>query len=391
MPAKRLPALKTILSVIGLLLVAVLPMRVQAFDIEIKKPRDAVLESMIGEMIMVGFSGYRITDSDVIGVHDQLTEGTIGGVVLYPENIGPPDQLRALTSFLHNARSVPVPFIAVDQEGGLVQRLTRSNGHLYIPSAWKVGRNPSFSDPDSAMRLYAGMAKDLAEAGFNLNFGPVVDLNLNPSNPVIGQRERSFGADPNTVTQLARAFIRAHRDAGIVTVAKHFPGHGSSWADSHKTLADISDTWREIELEPYRKLAQDGLLDAVMVGHLYHPRFSDGDRLPASLSVRAINALRAEGYIGFQGVVVSDDIEMGAVREDYSLEERVIKSVNAGTDLVVFSNEKSHDPELGMKVHAIMSDAVKNGRIPRARIEQAYGRIMLLKRRLMQNDLAGKW
>jgi beta-N-acetylhexosaminidase len=380
-----------ILSAMSLLLVAALSIRAEAFDIELKSPPDVVLESMIGQMIMVGFSGYRITDSGVIGVRDQLADGTIGGVVLYPANIGPPDQLRALTAFLRDTRPTPVPFIAVDQEGGLVQRLTRQNGHLYIPSAWKVGRNPSFSDPESAVRLYAGMAKDLAEAGFNLNFGPVVDLNLNPANPVIGQRERSFGADPNTVTQLARAFIVAHRDAGIVTVAKHFPGHGSSRADSHKTLADISDTWREIELEPYRQLAKDGMLDAVMIGHLYHPRFSDGARLPASLSRRAITALRAKGYIGFQGVVVSDDMEMGAVRGEYSLEERLIKAVNAGTDLIVFSNEKSHDSELGVKVHTVMSEAVKDGRISRARIEQAYGRIMLLKRRLMQNDLAGKW
>ena len=391
MLAKRLAAMPKILSVMSLLLVAPLSSRAEAFDIELKKPPDTVLESMIGQMIMVGFSGYRITDSDVIRVRDQLADGTVGGVVLYPENIGTPDQLRALTAFLRDARPTPVPFIAVDQEGGLVQRLTRQNGHLYIPSAWKVGRNPSFSDPESAVRLYAGMAKDLAEAGFNLNFGPVVDLNLNPDNPVIGQRERSFGADPNTVTQLARAFIVAHRDAGIVTVAKHFPGHGSSRADSHKTLADISDTWREIELEPYRQLAKDGLLDAVMIGHLYHPRFSDGARLPASLSRRAITALRAKGYIGFQGAVVSDDMEMGAVRGEYSLEERVIKAVNAGTDLIVFSNEKSHDPELGVKVHTVMSEAVKDGRISRVRIEQAYGRIMLLKRRLMQNDLAGKW
>jgi beta-N-acetylhexosaminidase len=391
MLAKRFAAMKKIWSALSLLLVAALSIRAEAFDIEIKSPPDVVLESMIGQMIMVGFSGYRITDSDVVRVRDQLAEGTIGGVVLYPENIGPPDQLRALTGFLRDARPTPIPFIAVDQEGGLVQRLTQRNGHLYIPSAWKVGRNPSFSDPESAVRLYAGMAKDLAQAGFNLNFGPVVDLNLNPSNPVIGQRERSFGADPNTVTQLARAFIEAHRDAGVVTVAKHFPGHGSSRADSHKTLADISDTWREIELEPYRQLAKDGLLDAVMIGHLYHPRFSDGVRMPASLSHRAVTALRAKGYIGFQGVVVSDDMEMGAVRDDYSLEERVIKSVKAGTDLIVFSNEKSHDPELGVKVHTIMSQAVKDGRISRPRIEQAYGRIMLLKRRLMQNDLAGKW
>ncbi len=128
-----------------------------------------------------------------------------------------------------------------------------------------------------------------------------------------------------------------------------------------------------------------------MIGHLYHPRFSDGARLPASLSGRAIQALREKGYIGFQGVVVSDDMEMGAVREDYSLEERVLKAVNAGTDLLVFSNEQSRDNELGVKIHAIIAEAVRDGRISRARIEQAYGRIRLLKRRLMEHDLPGKW
>ena len=150
-------------------------------------------------------------------------------------------------------------------------------------------------------------------------------------------------------------------------------------------------TWREIELEPYRTLAKDGLLDVVMIGHLYHPRFSDGARLPASLSGRAMQALRAKGYIGFKGVVVSDDMEMGAVRDHYSLEERVIKAVNAGTDLLVFSNVKSRDPELGPKIHAVIADAVRDGRISRARIEQAYGKIRLLKRRLAEKDLSGKW
>jgi beta-N-acetylhexosaminidase len=235
------------------------------------------------------------------------------------------------------------------------------------------------------------MAEQLAHAGFNLNFGPVVDLNLNPSNPVIGQRHRSFGADPTIVTMLARAFIIAHRNANIVTVAKHFPGHGSSRVDSHKSLADVSKTWEEIELEPYRALANDGLLDAVMIGHLYHPRFSDGEKVPASLSSRAVKALRAEGYIGFDGVVVSDDMEMSAVSDDFSLDERVVKAINAGTDILIFSNVTLQDTELGPKLHAIIAEAVRDGRIPRARIEKAYGKVMLLKRRLAQKDLSGKW
>ncbi|MGB6905883.1 MAG: glycoside hydrolase family 3 N-terminal domain-containing protein, partial [Methyloceanibacter sp.] len=121
------------------------------------------------------------------------------------------------------------------------------------------------------------------------------------------------------------------------------------------------------------------------------PRFSDGDRLPASLSARAIEALRAKGYIGFRGVVVSDDLEMGAVRLDHALAERVILAVNAGIDLLVFSNVKSRERELGVTIHAIIADAVRDGRIARARIEVAYGKIGLLKRRLMQHDLPGKW
>jgi beta-N-acetylhexosaminidase len=343
------------------------------------------LDAMIGQMIMIGFEGRSERAPGVVAAHDQLAKGVIGGVVLYPDNIGSPEQLRTLTTYLHDAKSWPLPFIAVDQEGGLVQRLS---GHRYFPSARSVGANPSFAAAQAAERLYQTMADHQAKAGFNLNFGPVVDLSLNPDNYVIVQRNRSFGADPNTVATLAGAFIRAHREAGIATVAKHFPGHGSSFADSHKILADISGTWQESELEPYRTLAKEGLLDGVMVGHLYHPRFSDGAKLPASLSGRAVAALRDTG---FRGVVVSDDMEMGAVRDDYSLEERVVKAVNAGTDLLVFSNVKLRDAELGAKLQAIIANAVREGRISRSRIEKAYGKIMLLKRRIAEHDLSGKW
>jgi beta-N-acetylhexosaminidase len=380
---------KTLLAAIFLLTARMVG--AEGSEIEAKDKEAKLLDAMIGQMIMVGFLGSSERDRGVIAVRDQLAKGIIGGVVLYPENIGSQDQLRALTAYLRNAKSSPHPFIAVDQEGGHVQRLRRRNGHSYFPSALSVGRNPSFASLESAVKLYTTMAEQLAHAGFNLNFGPVVDLNLNPSNPVIGQRHRSFGADPTIVTMLARAFIIAHRNANIVTVAKHFPGHGSSRVDSHKSLADVSKTWEEIELEPYRALANDGLLDAVMIGHLYHPRFSDGEKVPASLSSRAVKALRAEGYIGFDGVVVSDDMEMSAVSDDFSLDERVVKAINAGTDILIFSNVTLQDTELGPKLHAIIAEAVRDGRIPRARIEKAYGKVMLLKRRLAQKDLSGKW
>ncbi len=244
-----------------------------------------------------------------------------------------------------------------------MQRLTRRNGYVYFPSARNVGRDPKLRTEDGALRLYGRMAKELASAGINLNFGPVVDLNTNPANPVIGRRKRSFGSDPKTVTELARAFIIAHRDANVLTSPKHFPGHGSSRSDSHKVLPDISRTWRESELDPYRLLAKEGLLDMVMVGHLYHPRFSDGETVPTSLSARAISALRAKGYIGFRGVVVSDDMEMGAMRKAYTVPERAVMAINAGTDIIVFSNVISKDAGLGPKIHATILDAVRDGRI----------------------------
>jgi beta-N-acetylhexosaminidase len=349
---------------------------------------DGELDRMIGQTIMVGFSGRSEHDPGVKAVRDELAKGLIGGVVLYPENVGSVRQLRLLTAYLLNANSTLVPFVAVDQEGGRVQRLDRRTGHTHYPSAQAMGRDAALS-PEKARRIYGAMANELAAAGININFGPVLDLGLNPWNGVIARRKRSYGPDPNTVTSLARSFITAHREANVATAAKHFPGHGSSWTESHKMLPDISQSWQESELEPYVSLSRDRLLDMVMVGHLYHPRFSDGDRLPSSLSASAIKALRADGYIGFHGVVVSDDMEMGAVRERYSLTERVVRALNAGVDLLVFSNVKSHDTDLGAKLHGIIADAVRDGRIPRARIESAYQRIAALKRRLMAHDLAG--
>ncbi len=168
----------------------------------------ALLDRMIGQMIMVGFPGAGERDKGVAAVRDELAAGTIGGVVLYPENIGRPRQLRNLTAFLANAKSELVPLIAVDQEGGQVQRLTRRNGNIYFPSARDVAARPKLKTHDGALHLYEAMGRELAGAGINVNFGPVLDLNVNPQNPVIGKRKRSYGTDPTTVANLARGLHR---------------------------------------------------------------------------------------------------------------------------------------------------------------------------------------
>ena len=349
------------------------------------------LDRMIGQMILVGFPGSSRRDAGVIAVCEQLARGTVGGVLLFPENIRSAANLRALATYLAGASKELAPFIAVDQEGGLVQRLSRRNGHAYFPAAKKVAHDPKLNTPEGAFGLYKRMADGLAKGGINLNFGPVVDLAVNPGNTVIVRRKRSYGADPKVVTALAGAFIAAHREANVITAVKHFPGHGSSWSDSHKALPDITKSWREAEIEPYVLLSRQGLLDMVMVGHLYHPRFSDGDEIPASLSERAVRALRTPGYIGFRGVIVSDDMEMGAVRGRMRFDDAIVKAVNAGVDLLVFSNVKGRDPKIGEKVHAAIAQAVKDGRISPRTIEDAYQRIALLKRRMMRRDLADTW
>lgn len=349
------------------------------------------LRAKIGQTIMIGFPGRSESDPGVKAIRAQLQEGTVGGVVLFPDNITGKAQLKALIAALRETRSDLPPFIAVDQEGGAVQRLRARKGFGWFPSAALVGKNPSLDSQEIAGAIYAEMAAELAELGFNMNLGPVVDINTNPSNPVIGARGRSFGGDPDTVAPIAAAFINAHHAANVATVAKHFPGHGSSTVDSHRKLADVSHSWRDLELEPYRRLALQGLLDAVMIGHLYHPRFSDLERLPASLSAKTVDVLRASDGIGFDGVVMSDDLEMGAIRDAFAPEEAAVRAIKAGTDIVVFSNIERGDLNFGARIHDALAVAVCDGRLGAARIEEAYRRIVRLKEQLKTKTLPRAW
>ena len=351
----------------------------------------ARVSAMIGQTIMVGFAGRREQDPGVRAVVAQLRDGTVGGVVLFPNNIGDRAQLKALIDVLRSAPSGLPPFIGVDQEGGAVQRLRARRGFEWFPSAKLVGENPSLDSQEIAEEIYSQMAAELAGLGFNMNLGPVVDLNTNPNNPVIGARGRSFGGTSDIVSPMAAAFINAHHAANIATVAKHFPGHGSSAVDSHRTLADISQTWQEEELDPYRRLMLQGLLDGVMMGHLYHPRFSDLEDLPTSLSAKAAAVLRRSDGLGFDGVIVSDDMDMGAIVEAFSPEEAAVRAIRAGTDIVIFSNIERGDPVFGARLHQALVKAVCDGRLGEARIEEAYRRIVRLKEQLKTSTLPRAW
>jgi len=227
------------------------------------------------------------------------------------------------------------------------------------------------------------MARQVAALGFSVNFGPVADLNVNPNNQVIAKFGRAFGKSAEIVAAYDAAFVEAHHEAGLITALKHFPGHGSSTADSHEGFVDISKSWSSKELEPYKILFGQGYADMVMVGHLYHRDYAPpgADKLPASLSPEWITGVLRQ-QLGFKGVVISDDLEMGAIRKIYDLHDTVVQAVKAGTDVLLFSNTVTPSGALADKVRGILVDEAESDPAFRARIEASYARIVALKSRI---------
>lgn len=340
--------------------------------------RAQTLEQMAGQMIVVGFQGDSAEDRSVVAMRDALAAGRIGGVMYLKINVASLDAVREMNAAFRAASPDLVPFITLDQEGGAVERLTRDVGFTELPSAEEVARNNS---PEGAGALYDDMAEQIAALGFTVNFGPVADLNLNPANQIIARFGRAFSADPSVVANFAVRFIQAHWAHNLWTSLKHFPGHGSSTADSHEGFVDISETWQPEELEPYRRLFAAGYEDFVMVGHLYHRDYAEGDaQTPSSLSHRWVTeVLRDE--LGFQGVTISDDLEMGAIRDHFSLRETVTQAVHAGLDVLLFSNTADYRIGLADEIRAILVSEAESDPAFAARIEESYGRIVALKSR----------
>lgn len=330
----------------------------------------------IGGLLVVGFSGTRPGDPGVEAVARALRAGRIGGVILFDENIASPRQAAALVAHLRDAapRARP-PIIAIDEEGGGVQRLTAGKGFASEPSAMRMARSRT---PAEARDIYLRMARELAALGVTLNLAPVVDLDLNSGNTVISRARRSYGADPGVVEAYARAFITAHREAGVRTAIKHWPGHGSSDGDTHLRPVDITATYAPREHRPFAALVAAGAADAIMVGHLGHARFDGTGATPASLSPAAIAALRQE--TGFTGPVITDDLTMSAVSHRYAAGEAAAIALAAGNDLVLVGPPRAAaGVNTAAVVHASLVEAVLAGRLSPARIGEAYRRVRPLR------------
>jgi beta-N-acetylhexosaminidase len=338
------------------------------------------IDNLIGNMLIMGFVGKAAHELNVEKVLSYLKNGLLGGVILYRYNIDSPEQLKELTSAIKEAS--PNAFIAVDQEGGRVQRLTKEKGFTGFPSAYEVGTTLTLEEASS---LYQNMASELYNNGVNLNFAPVVDIasTENPC-PVIGGLNRSFSDNVDNIVNYTTTCIDSHHANKVFTAIKHFPGHGLAKGDTHLGMVDVTETAREFELEPFYKLIEQNKTDMVMTAHVINQHI-DQDK-PITLSPVALKQLLRDK--GYDGVIVTDDLLMGAIMKHYGFEEAIELAINAGNDLLIVSNNKlackdvegceaNHDAPT--KVIEIVKDAINKGRISKERIQASNERINKLK------------
>ena len=322
------------------------------------------IDDKISQMIIIGFDGNSVKSRGFKRVEKQLKNNLISGVILFSKNIKSKEDLIEMTTSLKSSSNT-LPFIAIDNEGGMVQRY---NFEQYETSVDVAKKGSAF-----AHKQYSKMAKLEKELGINLNFAPVVDLNIN-KNSIIAKKQRSFSSDPKVVAKYAKIFIDEHNKYKVMTSLKHFPGHGAVTGDTHKGFVDATNTFSNDELKPYYALNKENT--TVMVSHIYNSKFDN--RNPASLSKKTIDYLKND--IGFNGVIISDDYDMGAIRDNYSLKDIVVNSINSGINIMIFSNNLNYkDKNIAKKVRKIVKSEIKKGNIKEADIEKSYEKIVKLK------------
>ena len=338
------------------------------------------LDLKIGQMLLIGFPKGQV-DSMVL---EEVRKGKVGSLIVFEKNVPAKNSFVALKKIIWTyQKAAPIPlFICIDQEGGNVNRLKDKYGFPRSITAQAMGKAKSLD----SVRFYSeATAATLAGLGINVNFAPVVDLASNPTNPIIAKYGRAFSAREDSVTLLAKEFIKGHRKFNVLTSLKHFPGHGSSKADTHLGIADVTSTWESRELKPYQALIDSGYADAIMTSHIVNMKL-DPDGNPGTLSEAILGGI-LRSKLNFHGVVFTDDMQMHAITKHYGLEDAIRLAILAGVDIMTFSNNISGSDERTVdKVHTIIRDMVARGVIPEARIDESFDRIMKLKKRLNPSD-----
>lgn len=348
-------------------------------------PADSVLRRYAAQMLMVGFKGDSINDqSDAARYVRDLKVGAIvlfdvdltGDATIGSRNVTSTGQLATLTRKLQSYADYPL-LIALDQEGGRVVRMKTQYGFQPIVSAKYLGE----TDNEDTTRFYGHrMGEQLHSHGVNINLAPVLDLD-NPQCPAIGKLDRSYGASPTQVVRHARWLIEEHHKQGVLCAVKHFPGHGSAISDSHWGFVDVTQTWNPTELIPFRRLIHDNLIDLVMTAHIFNQKL-DPD-YPATLSRKTLEGLLRK-ELGYDGVVVTDDMYMEGIINQYSIERALVLAINAGADLICVGNNinTGFEPDRPFRLVDIIVEAVKRGEIPYARLLQSHNRLERLYNRL---------
>ncbi len=338
------------------------------------------LETMIGQMIMVGVKGMTIEEVSPAFLK-QIEEDYVGGIVLFDydvttkkayRNVASPAQVKQLISDLQKHAAIPL-LMAVDQEGGKVNRLKAKYGFPNSVTAKYLG---TLDNIDSTRYYAVQNAQTLKSLGFNVNFAPVVDIDLNKDNPVIGKYERSYSDKTALVVKHATAWIKEQDAQGILSTLKHFPGHGSSDADSHYGITDVTKYWQAEELAPFKTLSALDYQVAIMTAHVKNNQLDS--IYPATLSEKVIRKILREDW-QFEGLVFSDDLQMQAVNAIYDFETILQKSIEAGVDVLVFGNNIEYDETIPARAVKAIVKMVEEGTISRERIELSYGRILEVK------------
>jgi beta-N-acetylhexosaminidase len=336
-------------------------------------PPPAPLRQRIARLLVVGFRGLTVGPEDPIA--RAIAEDGLGGVILFDRdelvgtrNVESPAQVRRLVADLRALARDRELIVAIDQEGGRVTRLAPRYGYPAAASQAAIGE-----EGETAVRAWAnGIAATLADAGINLNFAPVVDLDVNPTNPAIGALDRAFSADPTIVARDAAIEVVAHRAKGVRTALKHFPGLGSASTNTDFGVADVTATWSDVELGPYRELLRGGHVDVVMAAHVVNGQIDPA--APASLSRSTVTDL-LRGRLGWNGVVVTDDLGAAAITGAFGFEDAIGLALNAGNDLLLFANQHAYDPALASSVIEVIERLVGRGTVAEARIDEAVARV----------------
>jgi beta-N-acetylhexosaminidase len=348
-----------------------------------------VLPRAVGQMMMVGFKGTTVNENSVIV--KEIKQYHIGGVILDNHrdpnthkiitNVENPIQLKHLISQLQfyakKYHDYPL-FIAINQEGGLINTLKSTQGfnNANDPSQFDLGKK---GNQEMIFHETLKRARLLKELGINVNLAPVADLNINPENPAISKLQRSFGSDPKQVTEDLKTTINAYNKAKILCTLKHFPGLGSANQNTDYAKTDLTQTWTDIELLPYKNLIQsNNSCQFIMVSHLINKQL-DQTGVPATLSQLIISDLLVK-KLGYNGLVITDDMDAKAIRNHFSNDYAIKKAMLAGNDIIIYGGTQGYDPDKDAEMlFNIMLELANTNSEIHNHVLKSYSKIMKIK------------